>query len=64
MTALVFENLSALPLQVRSLRVLLARWTRTLNKVVSARAAREVPEWRIQEVNSQIRRYRRSCSPR
>ena len=64
MTALVLENLATLPAQAQSLRVLLARWARTLKRLVSARAARHVPEWRIQEVKSQIKRYRRSCSPR
>jgi hypothetical protein len=63
MTALVFENLTALPLQVRSLRLLLARWTRTLNRLVSARAARQVPEWRMREVQSEVNRYRRYRSP-
>ena len=58
MTALVLENLAALPALARSLRMLLARLTRTLDALVSARAAREVPEWRMREVQSEINRYR------
>lgn len=64
MTALVLEHLTDLPFQVRSLRALLAYWTRTLNRLVSARAARQVPEWRMREVKIEIERYRRSCSAR
>lgn len=58
MTALVFENLTVLPLHARSLRLLLTRWTRVLNRLVSARAARQVPEWRMRQVQSEIERYR------
>jgi len=58
MTALVLENLTALPLQVRSLRMLLARLTRSINALVSARAARAVPEWRMRQVQSEINRFR------
>ncbi|MDI1346084.1 MAG: hypothetical protein PSV22_18570 [Pseudolabrys sp.] len=50
MTALVFENLTVLPAQAQSLRMLVTRWARTLNKLVSARAARQVPEWRMLQV--------------
>lgn len=60
MTALVFENLTALPLHARSLRLLLTRWTRVLNRLVSARAARQVPDWRMRQVQSEIDRYRQS----
>lgn len=64
MTALFFENLTVLPAQAQSMRMQLVRWARTLNKLVSARAARQVPEWRMREVQSDIDRYRRACSPR
>ena len=56
MTALVLENLAALPAQVQNLRMFLARLARTLDALVSARAAREVPEWRMREVQSEINR--------
>ncbi len=56
MTALVLENLAALPLQARSLRMLLTRLARSIDALVSARAAREVPEWRMREVRSEISR--------
>ena len=62
MTVLVFENLTAVPLQLRSLRLLLARWMRAVNKLVSARAARHVPEWQMRQVQSEIDRYRRPRS--
>lgn len=58
MNALMLENRTALPLQVRSLRQVLARWTRALDALVSARAARAVPEWRMRQVRSEIHRYR------
>lgn len=56
MTALVLENLATLPLQARSLRMLLARLARSIDALVSARAARAVPEWRMREVRSEIER--------
>jgi hypothetical protein len=57
MTALVLENLTALPAQVHSLRKLLARLARAIDALVSARAARQVPEWRMRQVQSEIQRY-------
>ena len=57
MTALVFENLAILPAQVQSLRTLLARLARALDALVSARAARMVPEWRMRQVRCEIQRY-------
>lgn len=59
MTALVLENLAALPAQIRSLRMLLAKLARTIDTLVSARAARAVPEWQMEEVVREIARYRR-----
>jgi hypothetical protein len=56
MTALELENLAAPPALARSLRMLLARLARALDALVSARAAREVPEWRMREVRSEINR--------
>ena len=58
MTALVLENLAALPALAESLRMLLTRLARAIDALVSARAARTVPEWRMREVQSQIKRYR------
>lgn len=58
MTALVLENLAALPALARSLRMLLARLTRALDALVSARAARQVPEWQMRQVQNEINRYR------
>ncbi len=63
MTALVLENLTALPHHARSLRLLATRWTRVLNRLVSARAARQVPDWRMRQVQSEIDRYRQSGLP-
>jgi hypothetical protein len=57
MTALVLENLAALPAQVQSLRLLLARLAGALDALVSAQAARAVPEWRMRQVRSDINRY-------
>lgn len=58
MTALVFENLTTLPAQAQNLRMLVTRWTRMLNRLVSARAARQVPEWRMREVRNDVMRCR------
>jgi hypothetical protein len=57
MTAVVLESLAALPAQAQSLRMLLARLARALDALVSARAARAVPEWRMREVDREIARY-------
>ena len=59
MTALVLENLAVLPSLARSLRMLLARLARALDALVSARAAREIPEWRMRQVRSEINRLQR-----
>ena len=59
MTALVLENLTALPALARTVRILLARFGRGLDALVSARAAREVPEWRMRKVQDEIDRCRR-----
>ena len=58
MSALVLEYLAALPAVTRSLRMLLGRLARALDGMVSARAAREVPEWRMRQVQNEIDRYR------
>jgi len=58
MTVFVLENLATLPTLARNLRNLLTRLARTLDALVSARAAREVPEWRMREVQSEINRCR------
>ena len=57
MTALVIENLAALPAMGRSLRMLLTRLARALDALVSAQAARSIPEWRMRQVQSEINRY-------
>lgn len=57
MTTLVFENLTALPALVRSLRFHLTRLGRWIDSTVSALAARSVPELRMAEVQSEIARY-------
>ena len=59
MTALVLENLAALPAQVHSLRMLFTRLAQTIDALGSARAARAVPEWRMREVDREIARYDR-----
>jgi hypothetical protein len=57
MTALVLENLATLSALARNLRMLLARMARALDELVSAQAARSVPEWRMRQVQSEINRY-------
>ena len=57
MTALVLENLAALPVQTQNLRMFLAR--SALDALVSARAARTVPEWQMRQVRREIDRCSR-----
>ena len=57
MTALVLENLATLSALARNLRMLLARLARALDSLVSARAARAVPEWQMRQVRSEINRH-------
>jgi hypothetical protein len=57
MTALVLENLAALPALARSLRMLLARLARAVDALVTAQAPRSIPEWRMRQVQSEINRY-------
>lgn len=57
MTALVLENLAALPAYAKGLRMLLMRLARGIDALVSAQAASSVPEWRMREVQSEIDRY-------
>ena len=57
MTALVLENLAALPAFAKGLRMLLTRLARAIDALVSARAARPVPEWQMRQVRSEINRY-------
>jgi hypothetical protein len=59
MTALVLENLAAIPAQAQNLRMLLTRLARALDGLVSARAARSVPEWQMQEIQEEIARHQR-----
>ena len=58
MTALVLQNLATLPAMARSLRMLLTRSARAIDALVSARAARAVPELQMRQVQSEIKRYR------
>lgn len=57
MTALVFENLATLPALARSLRMLLTRSAQAIDTLVSARAARQIPEWQMRQVQSEIDRH-------
>ena len=57
MTVLLVENLAALPAIGRSLRMLLTRLARAIDALVSARAARQIPEWRMRQVQSEIDRH-------
>ena len=57
MTALVLENLAALPVLAQILRTLLTRLARAIAVSVSKRSARAVPEWGMPEVEAEINRY-------
>lgn len=58
MSAYALETRAARPALGRNLRTLLTRLARTVDDLVSARAAREVPEWRMREVQAEIDRHR------
>ncbi len=58
MTTLITENLAALPLWRRSIGALISTLMRSINRLVQARAARHVPEWRVREIRREIARYR------
>ena len=57
MSAFVLETRARRPALGRSLRTLLTRLARALDAAVSARAAREVPEWRMRQVQGEINRH-------
>jgi len=61
MTALALENIAALPVYAKRLRMLLARFARALDSLVSARAARAVHEWQMRQVRNEIDLVRTSC---
>ncbi len=58
MTAFVLENVATLPAHAKGLRMLPVRLARAIDALVSARAARAVPEWQMRQVQSEIDRYR------
>ncbi len=58
MTAFVLENLAALPAYAKGLRMLPMRLARGIDALVSAGAARQVPEGQTREVQTEISRYR------
>jgi len=57
MTAHVLENLGPRPRIARSLRLLLTRLGRAIDALVSAKAARAVPEWQMRKVQGAIKRH-------
>jgi hypothetical protein len=57
MTTLVLQGLAALPAGAHCLRMLLARLARAIDALVSAQAARAVPEWQVRLVHREINRY-------
>ena len=57
MSALVLEKRTAPRLRASRACKLLARLAQALDSLVSARAAREVPEWRMREMQSEIKRH-------
>ena len=58
MTVHVLENRRRPARLGWSLRTLLTRLAHAIDALVSARAAREVPEWRMREVQAEISRHR------
>jgi hypothetical protein len=58
MTAVVLKNVAAAPALARGMRTLLARLAQAIDALVSARAARAVPEWQMREVQDEVARYR------
>lgn len=58
MTTLIM-NSAVLPSLALGFRFWLGRLGRLIDRAVSARAARAVPEWQMRQVQAEIRRYRR-----
>jgi len=59
MTTLLLNGSATLPALALGLRHCLARLGCLIDRAVSARAARAVPEWQMRQVEAEIRRYRR-----
>jgi hypothetical protein len=59
MTTLILNGSSTLPALAIAFRMWLSRLGRMIDRAVSARAARAVPEWQLRAVDAEIRRYLR-----
>ncbi len=59
MTILAVDNRAVLPTLAQRLRRWTARFSRAIDALVSARAARAVPEWQMRDVQDEIARYQR-----
>ena len=57
MTTLLLNGSAALPSLALGLRVWLASLGALIDRAVSARAARAVPEWQMQQVEAELRRH-------
>jgi hypothetical protein len=54
MTALVLDNIAALPILARKARGLLKRAGDAIDNTVSALAARKVPDWQMAQIRKDI----------
>ena len=57
MTMLMLNRSAALPPLALGLRFSLSRLAGLIDRAVSARAARAVPEWQMEQIQSEIRRH-------
>ena len=57
MTMLMLNGSAALPPLALGLRIWLSRLACLIDRAVSARAARAVPEWQMEQIQAEIRRH-------
>ncbi len=61
MTTLLLNGSATLPSLVLGLRLWLARLGALIDRAVSARAARAVPEWQMRQIEPEIRKHLRTA---
>lgn len=63
MTTLLLNGSATLPSLVLGLRLWLARLGSLIDRAVSARTARAVPEWPMQQVEAELRGHLKAANP-
>ena len=63
MTTLLLNGSATLPSLVLGLRLWLARLGALIDRAVSARATRAVPEWQMRQVEAELRSHLKAANP-